>query len=149
VKAYVIGSLKNHNIPIIANLLRNIGLDAFDDWWAVGPEADDYWLTYERQRGRSYEEALLGYAARNTFNFDKHHIDHSDIGILVMPAGKSAHLELGYMAGRGKLTYVLFDKEPERYDVMYQFADKVFFDTAALLTHLSALMVDKERGRAR
>ena len=39
-----------------------------------------------------------------------------------MPGGKSAHLELGYMIGRGKRCFVLFDKEPERWDLMYQFA---------------------------
>jgi nucleoside 2-deoxyribosyltransferase len=44
-----------------------------------------------------------------------------------MPAGKSAHLELGYMIGRGKPCFVLFDEEPERWDVMYQFATAVCF----------------------
>ena len=45
-----------------------------------------------------------------------------------MPAGKSGHHELGYMVGSGKKGYVLFDKEPKRWDVMYQFCDGVFFN---------------------
>ena len=44
-----------------------------------------------------------------------------------MPAGRSGHLELGYIIGLGKRGYILFDVEPERYDVMYQFAQGVAF----------------------
>jgi hypothetical protein len=53
-----------------------------------------------------------------------------------MPAGRSGHLELGYMKGRGKKTYVLFDKEPERWDVMYRFADAVCFSNDELIKAL-------------
>jgi nucleoside 2-deoxyribosyltransferase len=56
-----------------------------------------------------------------------------------MPAGKSGHLELGYVSGKGKPTYVLFDHEPERWDVMYQFATGgVFFSLESLLEGLSS-----------
>ena len=46
-----------------------------------------------------------------------------DIAVLVLPAGKSGHLELGYMIGSGKRGYILFDDDVEdcRWDVMYQF----------------------------
>ena len=44
-----------------------------------------------------------------------------------MPCGKSGHLELGYFLGSGKRGYILFDGEPERWDVMYQFADGIYF----------------------
>ena len=53
-----------------------------------------------------------------------------------MPGGKSAHLELGYMIGHGKPCYVFFDKEPERWDVMYQFAKDVFFSIEGLIEAL-------------
>lgn len=109
----------------VANRLRQEGWDVFDDWMAAGPEADDYWQKYEQQRGRSYSEALKGYAARHVYEFDRTHLDTSDIGILVLPAGKSGHLELGYLCGQGKSTFILLDKDPERWDVMYQFATAV------------------------
>jgi nucleoside 2-deoxyribosyltransferase len=56
-----------------------------------------------------------------------------------MPGGKSAHLELGYMIGQGKPCYVFFDKEPERWDVMYQFAKDVFFSKEELLAELKKI----------
>lgn len=136
---YLIGSLKNREVIDTAKSLRKLGFEVFDDWIAPGPEADDFWREYEKRRGSSYKEALNHWAGKHVFEFDKTHIDRSDIGILIMPAGKSAHLELGYMIGRGKKCFILFDKEPERWDVMYQFADDVFFDLKDLMRELEKL----------
>lgn len=119
---YLIGSLRNPEVPKVAEKLRIAGFEVFDDWYAAGPEADDYWQRYEQARGHSFAEALQGYAAKHVYAYDREHLDRCDVGVLLMPAGKSAHLELGYMAGRGKRTFILLDKEPERFDVMYQFA---------------------------
>lgn len=126
-KLYLIGSLRNPRIRDIGNAIREWGYDVFDDWHAVGPEADDHWRDYEKARGRSYAEALQGAAAQNTFHFDKRHLDAADAAILVAPAGKSAHMELGYMLGKGKPGFILFyeEPEPERWDVMYLFATAV------------------------
>jgi len=116
----------------MGNYLRRLGFDVFDDWFAAGKIADDEWQAYETKRGRSYGTALRGIAARHVFSLDKHHIDRCDIGVLMLPAGKSGHLELGYMIGQGKPGYVLFEKEPERWDQMYQFATGVLFEKEAL-----------------
>jgi len=129
---YLIGSLRNQQIPDVGNSLRDLGFDVFDDWFAAGPEADDKWQAYEKLRGRSYAEALQGYAARNVYNFDLTHLDRCDAGLLVLPAGKSGHLEFGRTIGKGKPGYILFPEEPERWDVMYQFADAVFFSIDAM-----------------
>ena len=119
---YLIGSLRNEKIPTVARVLRDEHFDVFDDWFAAGPEADDWWRTYEKDKGTSYPAALAGYAARHVFSFDYTHLNRCDFGVLVLPAGKSGHLELGYMCGQGKPCFVLFEEEPERWDVMYQFA---------------------------
>lgn len=119
---YLVGSLRNPEVPKLGNLLRSHGHEVFDDWFGAGPEADDYWKAHETQRGTSYYEALHGYAAENVFNFDKRHISRADTVVLVMPAGKSGHLELGFAIGLGKRGFVVFDVEPDRWDVMYRFA---------------------------
>lgn len=137
---YLIGSLKNEKIPHIANEIRKLGFEVFDDWFSPGPEADDFWRKYEKVRGSTYKEALNNYAGKHVYEFDKHHIDRSNIGILCMPGGKSAHLELGYMIGQGKKCFVLFDKEPERWDVMYQFAHAVCFSIEELKEELIKLL---------
>jgi hypothetical protein len=124
---YLIGSLRNPAITTLGNALRAEGFSIFDDWMAAGPEADDYWRDYEKGKGHSYKEALAGAAAKNVFQFDKTHLDESEAAVLVMPAGKSAHLELGYMAGSGKNTFYYMEDEPERFDVMLQFCTRVCF----------------------
>ena len=109
----------------------------FDDWFAPGPEADDYWQKYETARGHTYQKALFGYAARHVFAFDFYHLNRAAIGVLALPAGKSGHLEFGWLLGRGVPGYILLDKEPERWDVMYQFANGVFLNVGGLLDTLA------------
>ena len=132
---YLIGSLRNEKIPELAKTLRTTGLDVFDDWYAAGPEADDYWKAYEKSRGSSYAEALGNYAARHVFEFDKYHLDRCDAALLALPAGRSGHLELGYVAGTGKPAFILLDGEADRWVVMYQFATKVFHSEEEMLEY--------------
>lgn len=123
---YIIGSLRNPYVPRIADNLRGLGVNAFDDWHAAGPEADDEWQKYEKFRGRSYRDALLGAHALDVFNFDKKHLDLSEAAIMIYPAGRSCHLEFGYIVGQKKPAYVLLDAEPERYDIMLNFATRIY-----------------------
>lgn len=125
---YLIGSLRNERIPELAKKIRadNPDIEVFDDWYAAGPEADDFWKTYEQNRGRTYQEALAGHAARNVFAFDKRHIDRCTHAMLVLPAGKSGHMEIMYATyGRGAKTAILLDPEDVRWDVMYQFVPTI------------------------
>lgn len=133
---YIIGSLRNPEIPKFANELQAQGFEAFADWYAPGPEADDFWRNYSKERGLTYAQALKSAAAKHVFEFDKSHLDRCDAAVMLMPAGKSAHLELGYTIGRGKPGYILFDSEPERWDVMVQFATRVFFGKEDLFYEL-------------
>lgn len=125
---YLIGSLRNERIPTLAKSLReeNIHTEVFDDWYAAGPEADDCWKTYEQNRGSSYQEALKGHAARNVFAFDKRHLDRCTHALLVLPAGKSGHMEIMYATYAVKAkTAILLDPDDVRWDVMYQFVPTV------------------------
>jgi nucleoside 2-deoxyribosyltransferase len=134
---YLIGSLRNREIVHLENKLREKGFDPYASWMAAGPQADDYWQEYCNHRGMSYKEALKDYSAQNVFEFDRTHLGRCDGAILVLPAGKSGHIELGYMVGLGKPSFVLFDNVPDRYDVMYNFATDVCFSETELLDSLT------------
>ena len=143
---YIIGSLRNENVPVIARELREeLGVEVFDDWFSPGPKADDFWRDFEHKRGSSYKEALSNYAATHVFEFDKFHVDRLPIVVMYMPAGKSGHLELGYSLGKGKKGYILFDKEPERWDVMYQFATDIFFEKEELVAELKKAIAELKK----
>jgi hypothetical protein len=132
---YLIGSLRNPDIGAIGNKLREAGHTVFDDWFSASPDADDAWRDYSKAKGQDYKTALHDHAAKHVFNFDKYHLDRNDIAVLALPAGKSAHLELGYVIGSGKPGYILLDN-PERWDVMYQFATDVFYNVDELIVEL-------------
>lgn len=135
---YLVGSLRNPRVTEVAAELRLHGWEVFDNWMAAGPEADDSWMKYSKEKGLSYKEALQSYEAKHVFEFDKYHLDRCDMAILMLPAGRSGHLEIGYMAGKGKPTFALFDAEPDRYDVMYQFLSSVHFSVADLIDGIKA-----------
>ena len=141
-KVYLIGSLRNPETPKIANRIRELGFDVFDDWYAAGPEADDKWRDYEKARGHTYQEALDGLAANHVYQFDLKHLNECDIAVLCLPTGKSGHLELGYVIGKGKRGYILLDN-PERWDVMYLFADGVFHSFEELEEELEKIKKSK------
>ena len=134
---YMIGSLRNKNIPDISNrLAKETKFEIFDDWFSPGPRADDHWKEYEEARGRTYKQALKGYAGQHIVEFDKYHLDRADIGLLIMPAGKSAHLELGFILGTGRKGYILMDDNKDRWDVMVLLATKIFFNIEDLIEEL-------------
>lgn len=125
---YLIGSLRNDRIPRLAESLRVLHSDVevFDDWYSAGPEADDYWKEHQQSKGLSYAEALEGHAAKNVFQFDKRHLDRATHALLVLPAGKSGHMEIMYATyGVKAKTAILLDPDDVRWDVMYQFVPTI------------------------
>jgi hypothetical protein len=133
-KVYLIGSLSNQNIPKLANLIEEAGHKVFADWYSPGPDADTFWREYEQERGREFVAALNGPHAQQVFDLDKRWLDWCEVGILALPAGRSAHLELGYLIGGGKRGYILLEEpNPARWDVMYRFTGGVTHDFDLLL----------------
>ena len=140
-KIYIIGSLKNLTTPIVGRSLRLLGHEVFDDWFAGGPTADEHWRKYHQARGDTYAQALRGKAGDNVFKFDMRHLADADAALLVLPAGKSAHMELGVVHGWGRPTYVYFgDGEPEDWDLMYKITDAQFFDLDKLIYHFGRML---------
>jgi nucleoside 2-deoxyribosyltransferase len=134
---YLISSLRHPRVREVAAALRARRLEVFDDWHAAGPEADDIWQCYEKERGRTFREALAGEHAQTAYKMDRTNIDRSSAVVLVMPAGKSGHIELGYGVGQGKPGYILLEKEPDRWDLMYAFATKIFYHIELLTEELA------------
>lgn len=134
---YVIGSLKNTLVPFVAEEMRSWGHDVFDEWYSAGPDADDYWQDHCRYRNLNYQQALDTPHAENVFTFDLTYLLQADTVVLVLPAGKSGHLEFGWAIGSGKRGIILLDGEPERYDIMYLFADAVVGNMEELKEELS------------
>lgn len=142
-KIYLGGSLNNPEVRALARTIRLDmgGIQVFDDWAAAHPEADDKWRDYSKARGYELPEALSSHAGQQVYNFDRINLISADVFVLVAPCGKSAHLEAGYMAGLreagfSKRVIAYIGNDPERYDVMYNFFDKICYTTEEVLTDL-------------
>lgn len=76
---------------------------------------------------------------QRAFSEDKKWLDWSDVVIMVLPCGKSAHLEAGYAKGNGKkLIIYSFTEFPKgEFDVMYGFADLITDDIEEIVEFLN------------
>lgn len=131
---YLVGSLRNPQVPSLAADIRALGIECVDNWYAAGERADDSWQAYSNARGRTYQEALNSREAKHVFHFDRAYLNLADAVVLLYPAGRSGHLEFGYAIGQGKKGFMLMEEPAERYDVMLQFAGApLFHDRPTLL----------------
>ena len=74
-------------------------------------------------------------AANEGFKADKDALEWADVCVLVLPCGRSAHTEAGWMSGAGKkvIVYIPEYQEPE---LMYKLFDLVTDDLDLILTFL-------------
>ena len=76
--------------------------------------------------------------SQKAFAEDKKWIDWADVCLLILPAGKSSHLEAGYAKGCGKDLVIWQSEYPKgEFDVMYGFADMVTDSGVAVIDFLA------------
>ena len=127
-KIYVASSWRNQYFPEVVNRLREAGHEVYDfrnpphggvgfRWTDIDPEAPSW--TFDQ-----YAEGLTHPLAERQFAADIKALEWADTCVLVLPCGRSAHTEAGWMAGAGKrvLVYIPEMSEPE---LMYKLFDGV------------------------
>ena len=65
--------------------------------------------------------------AQKAFQEDKSMIEWADLVLMIMPCGRSSHLELGYAKGIGKKTIIYYPNGYKfgEFETMYGFADMI------------------------
>jgi hypothetical protein len=144
-RIYVASSWRNEKQPSIVSMLRAAGHTVYDfrhpgaddngfHWSEIDPDWKG-WTPDTFRRSLSHPIAVAG------FRKDFGAMRWAEIGVLVMPCGRSAHLEAGYFVGAGKPLYILLsDGEPE---LMYAMATRLCASATELyeaigLTNISA-----------
>jgi hypothetical protein len=111
-KIYVASSWRNPWQPGVVALLREHGHEVYDfrnpepgndgfHWREIDPS----WMTWPPEQ---YREALRHPIAEHGFKLDMDALRWCEACVLVQPCGTSSHLELGWAAGAGKRTAVMF-----------------------------------------
>ena len=127
-RVYVASSWRNQYFPEVVKRLREAGHEVYDfrnpphggagfHWTDIDPNAPDW--TYAQ-----YAEGLHHPLAERQFQADIDALTWADTCVLVLPCGRSAHTEAGWLAGAGKrvVAYIPEMVEPE---LMYKLFDGV------------------------
>jgi len=140
-KIYIASSWKNYDaLHVLKSILVKSGhdVDLFCDPHRKGgisyfPKHKDYTIiSYLFQEPKSFE----------IFIVNKKMIEWCDVCILVLPSGKSSHLEAGFAKGIKKIL-ILYNKNEIRgeFEAMYHFADYIAHNHDELLTILKSTIV--------
>lgn len=126
-KVYVASSWRNELQPEVVNRLGVEGHRVYDfrhpslhdqgfHWSEIGPE----WQSWTPAQ---FRDALQHPIACRGFAKDMTAIEAADAIVLIMPCGRSAHLEFGYAVGKGKLGVILLSGG--ELELMYRMADNI------------------------
>jgi hypothetical protein len=141
-RIYVASSWRNLYQPTLVALLRGEGFDVYDfrnpapgDDGFAWAEVDPAWQSWTPAQ---YREALQHPLAQVGFAQDKLALQMADVTVLVLPCGRSSHVELGYAKGLGQHTAVLM-LEPCEAELMYLLCDHIALSLDELVAWLRDL----------
>jgi len=97
----------------------------------IRAKGSDWEQVDEYLRMVAHPRAVEGYAA------DFAAMQRADTFVMVLPCGKSAHLEIGYAIGAGRRTAILLE-DPVEPELMYRGADFLARDLGELLAWMGA-----------
>lgn len=127
-KIYVASSWRNEYYPEVVRALRKAGHEVYDFRNPPSGDPGFKWgcidANYMEWTPQQYREQLMHPKAVKQFQNDIEAMDWCDACVLVLPCGRSAHTEAGWLAGRGKkvVAYIPTKQEPE---LMYKLFDSV------------------------
>jgi hypothetical protein len=138
-KVYIASSVKNHSKVVWwTHLLRTNGHLVFS-FIEQGPNTVNYGLDFPDLKCLNVTDFLKHPTVSDAFNRDKFGLQWAETILLLLPAGRSAHLEAGYALGLGKRLYVFQSKWPAGdLELMYNLADGLYSRPEEVLNALRA-----------
>jgi nucleoside 2-deoxyribosyltransferase len=127
VKIYVASSWRNNTQAEVVQALREAGHEVYDFKNPAPGNNGFHWSEIDRDwqqwTPEQFREALCHPVADSGYSLDWGAMQWSDAGVMVLPCGRSAHIEAGYFVGAGKpLIILLAPGEPE---LMYKMATAI------------------------
>lgn len=142
---YVASSWRNFMQPAVVATLRAAGIDCYDfrnpeggtgfSWREVKSEGGPGSIVPGHARGigvkgsdweaaDEYLRMIKHPRAIEGFDADFAAMEKADTFVMILPCGKSAHLELGWAVGAGKRTAILLE-DPVEPELMYRMVDHI------------------------
>lgn len=139
-RIYVSSSWKNEHQPMLVEGLRRRGHKVYDFRHPEGRDDCNVWESVSERLGvgkeyllgavppRLFRSMLLDEEAMSRFNEHFNAMQDADTCILLLPCGRSSHVEAGYMNGLGKRVFVMDTSEESTPELMYLMFDDYFHD---------------------
>jgi hypothetical protein len=145
-RIYVASSWRNAHQPPVVEALRKAGHEVYDfrnppggtgfQWSAVDPD----WQSWTSARYRELLEHPVSVAG---FKSDWDAMVWANTCVLVLPSGRSAHIEAGYFVGAGKDLFIL-QLEAMEPELMYRMATQICLSVDELVARLGVPQVYRE-----
>jgi len=127
-KIYVASSWRNPYHGGVVAVLQSLGHAVYNfkmppngnpgfDWAEIDPN-------WQQWTNEQYRENLMHPTALRGFNNDFAGMQWAESCLLLLPCGRSAHSEAGYMKGSGKKVFV-FCTERQEPELMYHLFDEI------------------------
>ena len=141
-RIYVASSWRNEHQQEIVRALMIDGYTAYDfrhpehgnegfHWSEVDPE-------WQRWTPGQFRDGLLHSVAEKGFELDFQAMKMSHACVLVLPSGRSSHLEAGWFCGAGRPVFV-YIPEPVEPELMYRMATGIYLTIPDLIEGIEQL----------
>lgn len=148
-RIYVASSWRNKHQPNVVATLIALGHDVYDFRvegfsWSQIPGTRDWteWTVEENIHALTTVQALAG------FNRDQSNLEGCDLCVMVLPCGKSSHLELGHAVGHGKKT-IIYMPEKQEPELMYLMASKIVTSVMQLVSEVEQYDLEKDTAKTK
>lgn len=139
-RIYVASSWRNIIQPNVVEVLRMQGHEVYDfrnppnksgfQWKEISDNWQNWTADEYRKSILTHPDAAAGYLA------DFRAMEWADTCVLVLPCGRSAHLEAGWFAGRGKRLIIL-TRDGEEPELMALMANHICISMQEVVNELS------------
>lgn len=136
-KIYLASSWRNEYQPAVLAALRVAGHEVYDfrnpEDGNTGFKWAEVYYDWQSWTKESFRNALDHPISQKGFKLDWEAMEWADTGVLLLPSGRSAHIEAGYFVGHpAKSLHILMmdDQEPE---LMYKMGDSLSLGVDELL----------------
>ena len=123
-KIYVASSWRNKYQPGVVSFLRNLEHEVYDfrnpKEGNNGFHWSEIYSKWEEWTTQQYIEGLKSPLAEESFENDITNLNTCNACVLVLPCGKSSHLELGYAIGQDKRTVIYAPEKHTTPELMYK-----------------------------
>lgn len=143
-KIYLASSWQNKEYEQVLNTLRLEGYETYDFKHPENKELSSFnWEKLDKKSNRwscsDFKKALNHPETIKAFQKDFQAMQEADFCVLLLPCGRSAHSEAGWMKGNGKKVFILDLSENPKPELMYRMYDEYLTEIMELIERIKLI----------